>query len=247
MARKSLRVAFLERIPSEYGEITVARASRTGAIIYAQGDVHQSESDGQGVSLSAYIHAIYGLVRQSGARRALMIGVGGGALATMLSDSGAHVTLVDVNPVSPYVARRYFGLPDSAPFHVEDGAAYLARGKVKFDCIVLDAYHSAEIPEHLTTPDFFRLAARRLTKRGVLIANLFVRDDARSSVRRLGAAIAEALPNLRILDEPGALDRNAILMAGETQGLAAPWLEMRPAVDADDIRAELKRLAFQPL
>ena len=246
-AKKVLRVSFLERIDSAWGEITIAMAAKTGAIIYAQGGCHQSESDGRGVSLSSYIHAIHSLVRQAGARSVLMIGCGGGVLGTMLSADGVAVTMGDINPASPYVARRYFGLPDSVPFHVEDGAAYLARGRSKFDAIVLDAYHASEIPEHLTTPSFFESAAARLTKKGSLLVNVFLQDDADRDAQTIARTLRGVFPEVRLLDEPGARERNAILMAGHVAPLARPWLTMRPRTAAEDIRAELKRLDFQRL
>jgi spermidine synthase len=246
VAKKVLRVHFLERIETECGEITIARVTKTGGLIYVQGGCHQSESDGAGVSLSVYIHALYSLVRQAGARSVLMIGCGGGTLATMLSAQGIAVTIVDINPVSRMVARRYFGVPDSVPFHVEDGAAYLARGKAKFDAIVLDAYHASEIPEHLTTPEFFAAAAARLNRRkGVVVANVFLQNDADRSARRLAASMQAVWPQVRLLDEPGALERNAIVMAGQVAALAEPWLDLKPRTAAEDIRAGLRLLKFQ--
>ena len=40
---------------------SVVRA-RSGAVLYRQGSIHQSESDGNGVSLATYIHAIFSLL-----------------------------------------------------------------------------------------------------------------------------------------------------------------------------------------
>ncbi len=247
MARKLLSVQILEKLDSDFGEIVVARVTKTGAVLYRQGNCHQSESDGKGISLSTYIHALYGFLAQAGARNVLLIGVGGGTLANMLSSQGARVTLVDINPVSFEVARHYFGLPDSLPRHVEDGLAYLQRGAVKFDAIVLDAYHASEIPEHLTTPAFFAEVRRRLTRRGLCLANVYVQNDADSAARKLAATMSEEWPALRVLDTPGALERNTILIAGAkevTAPLQPPWLMLKPRTGADDVRMELKQMRF---
>ncbi len=247
MSKKLLRVNILEKVESDYGEITVARVTKTGALIYRQGDCHQSESDGRGVSLSTYIHALYGFMAQAGARNVLMIGVGGGTLADMLSSQGARVTLVDINPMSFEIARLYFGLPDSLPRHAEDGLAFLKRGAAKFDAIVLDAYHASEIPEHLTTPDFFAEAKRRLTKNGLLLANVFVRNDADDAARKLARTMAEVYPSVRTLDTPDEIDRNTILAAGEpalTAKLQPPWLMLKPRTGVEDVREELKKMRF---
>lgn len=247
MAKKLLSVRILEKLDTDYGEITVARVTRTGAVLYRQGNCHQSESDGKGISLSTYIHAIYGFLAQAKARNVLLIGVGGGTLANMLSSEGARVTLVDINPMSFEVARHYFGLPDSLPRHVEDGLAFLKRGAAKFDAIVLDAYHASEIPEHLTTPAFFAEVRRRLTRHGLCLANVYVKSDADDAARRIAATMAEEWPALRVLDTPGALERNTILIAGSkeaTAPLQPPWLMLKPRSGADDVRMELKQMRF---
>jgi spermidine synthase len=247
MAKKLLSVQILEKLDSDYGEIVVARVTKTGAILYRQGNCHQSESDGKGISLSTYIHALYGLLAQAQCRNVLLIGVGGGTLANMLSQEGARVTLVDINPMSFEIARHYFGLPDSLPRHVEDGLAFLQRGAVKFDAIVLDAYHASEIPDHLQTPEFFAAVRRRLTRNGLCLANVYVKNDADSAGRKLAATMAEEWPALRVLDTPGALERNTILIAGPkavTEPLQPPWLMIKPRTGADDIRAELKQMRF---
>lgn len=247
MAKKLLRVTILEKVETDYGEITVARVARTGAVIYRQGDCHQSESDGRGVSLSTYIHALYGFMAQAGSRNVLMIGVGGGTLADMLSSQGARATLVDINPAAFEVARLYFGLPDSLPRHVEDGLAFLKRGASKFDAIVLDAYHASEIPEHLTTPAFFVETKRRLTKNGLLLANVFIRNDADAAARKLARTMRETYPCVRALDTPGETDRNTILAGGDDAVVARlqpPWLMLKPRTGAEDVRAELKKMRF---
>jgi len=65
MAKKLLSVQILEKLDSDFGEIVVARVTKTGAILYRQGNCHQSESDGKGISLSTYIHALYGVLAQA--------------------------------------------------------------------------------------------------------------------------------------------------------------------------------------
>ena len=92
--------------------------------------------------------------------------------------------------------------------HVESGS---------IDAIVLDAYHASEIPEHLTTPAFFAEVRRRLTRHGLCLANVYVKSDADDAARRIAATMAEEWPALRVLDTPGALERNTILIAGSKE------------------------------
>src|SRR5262245_5334302 len=96
---------------SRFGAITVLKAQDTGSLIYTQGDCYQSAADAEGTSTIAYIHAIFGLVRQARSRSVLMIGCGGGTLATMLSRIGCTLTVVDIDPHAFLLARRYFRFP----------------------------------------------------------------------------------------------------------------------------------------
>jgi 2-polyprenyl-3-methyl-5-hydroxy-6-metoxy-1,4-benzoquinol methylase len=56
----------------------------------------------------------------------LVLGCGGGNLATMLARSGKSVTVVDHNATSIDIVQRLFGMPPYIPFVVEDFRDYLA-------------------------------------------------------------------------------------------------------------------------
>jgi hypothetical protein len=79
---------------TRHGEIVVLMSR--SIVAYWQDERHQSEADHGGVSLAAYIHAIHSFLRQSGSRNVLMIGCGGGTLATMLRSDGVKVAIVEV-------------------------------------------------------------------------------------------------------------------------------------------------------
>jgi hypothetical protein len=85
----------LDTVESEFGTICVFKKKSTSTITYERGGCCQSEADSNGVSLASYIHAIFGLIAQTKARRILMIGCAGGTLATMLAQAGCKVTILD--------------------------------------------------------------------------------------------------------------------------------------------------------
>jgi spermidine synthase len=95
----------------------------------------------------AYIHAIYDLLLQAGCREVLMIGCGGGTLATMLHRASVKVTIADIDSWSFRLARQYFQLPADVACHAVDGAAFLSARHNRYDGIVLDAYEG-RIPPH---------------------------------------------------------------------------------------------------
>src|SRR6185295_14171285 len=137
------------RHPSKFGIITLRGSRRHGTLTYEQKGGNQSTVDANGVSLDAYIHALYGLALQRPGARILMIGCGGGTLATMLARAGKRVTAVDIDKVSFRLAKRYFGLPPEVECHVGDGLAFLRKTRRRFDTLIVDAFIGEYMPTHM--------------------------------------------------------------------------------------------------
>lgn len=70
------------------------------------------------------------------------------------------------------IATDYFGLPGSVTVAVEDGRAYLAASKEKFDVIMVDAYQDITIPFQLSSVEFFNEVRSHLKPNGVMVVNL---------------------------------------------------------------------------
>ena len=236
----------IAKIASELGEIVVSRDSATGAVRYDQGQTHQSEADARGVSLVAYIHAVYDLLLQAGCREVLMIGCGGGTLATMLHGAGVRVTIADVDSQAFRLARQYFQLPADIACHAMDGAAFLQSSTRCYDGIVLDAYAGDRLPPQFATPAFLRLVRRRLSPpAGVFIANIHVLDDGDPAARCYAEQTSAVWPQARLLDAPGRKKRNALVLAGDVARLDRPGLRTLPAFGAEEIAAELESLLLR--
>jgi spermidine synthase len=226
------------------GEIKVYRDGPSGLMTYTQGGYEQSAADRNGVSTATYIHALYGLVLQTRARTALVIGCGGGSLARMLQNAGTAVTVIDIDPASFELARWYFGLPDACERHVADGQEFLKRDDRRFDAIVLDAYDAAQMPAHLAEPEFFELVKQHLAPGGAFFVNAYIRNDDDPFARDTAARLARVWRHVRMLDMKGRINRNAILMAGNVEALAQPTLITPPEVEATEIEQDLRLLAF---
>src|SRR3954453_12427874 len=130
---------FLDIVGSEFGSILIRIDRSSGAQVYYQDGWCQSESDQCGISHAPYIHALYGFIDQTSAAEILVIGCGGGTLATMLPRADRRVTVVDVDPDSIAVAQRYFSMDGRVSCAVGDGLEKLGESVQKFDCIVVDA------------------------------------------------------------------------------------------------------------
>ena len=146
----------------KYGVIKLRFRKRSHTLTYEQKGGYQSTADRNGVSLDAHIHALYGLTLQRPGKSVLMIGCGGGTLGTMLARAGRRVSIVEIDPVSFTLAKRYFGLPRNIPCHVGDGLAFMQGTRRYYDVLIIDAFTGENIPAHMKGPAFFEAADRCL-------------------------------------------------------------------------------------
>lgn len=236
---------------SRGGEIAVVQDNRSGRLSYWQASDHHSVADNFGVSLAPYVHALFGLIRQKRSRRVLIIGCGGGSLATMLSREGISVTLLDVDPRSFAIARRYFHMPSSVECRLADGARFLRRNSDRYpgryDAIVLDAFVEGRIPGHFLTPNFLRSAKARLRRGGIVLANMVIRGDDDPLFAAMAKAMAPVWRYTRLLDVKSFSNRNVIAVAGAVRDLKAPRLRMKPAIQARKLAQSLAGFFFRPL
>jgi spermidine synthase len=235
----------IDQFKTEFGTIDITRSATTGALIYKVDGRQQGAVDGQGTSLAYYIHALFSLIIQADAHNILMIGGAGCTLGTMLSRAGRKVTIVDVNQASFDIARQYFGLPDSIPCHIAEGADFLRGTADIYDAIVLDAFHGDFVPSHLKSAEFCGLVQGHLRPEGVFLANLLALNDFDDCADRLAKTLKEFWPDVRVLDSMGIRDRNAIVMAGRVSQLREPELLVQPEQNAKIIKGELKRMQFR--
>lgn len=226
----------------------IARDLRTGHVSYWQKEYHQSAADRHGISTADYIHAMYFFLMQAQAKDVLMIGCGGGTLASMLHRSGVDVTVVDLHRLSFDIARKYFHMPGAIPGHVADGVAWLKQSRRRFDAIVLDAFGEEGMPPVFMRPAFFRLAKSRMVKRGGLfLMNVIVDDDEDRTPDNLVRAMRRNWPRVRLLDTDGWVDRNAVIAAGAVSGLRKPVVLMPPSPGGRKLARELAVLDWRPI
>ena len=233
-------------MPPRFGPpIVIEQEMRTGAVSYWQGDYYQSRADKNGVSLLNYIHALFGLVRQKKSQSVLMIGCGGGSLATMLTRAGCDVVAVDLNPQAFVLARRHFFLPDDVECRVADGLDFLRTTRRTFDAIVLDAFRGGRVASELLTEAFFAQAKKRLHKGGAIFANIHLVNDKDKTADNVASQMGANFRDVRIIDRPGKKYRNAIVMAGAVRGLKRPSLLMRPTIESAKLERTLAAMQFR--
>src|SRR5436190_8267893 len=229
---------------SKFGVITLRFRKRSRTLTYAQKGGNQSTADCNGVSLDAHIHALYGLALQRRGKKILMIGCGGGTLGTMLARAGRQVSIVEIDPVSFRVARRYFGLPRNVACHVGDGLAFMQKTRRRFDVLIIDAFTGENIPDHLKDAAFFEAAVRSLRKNGIALVNVCLYRKSDPTADRIAAGFKEKGCPVRVLDSPGG-ERNAIVLAGDVRHLRRPKLLIPPQAGAELTGKELRAMRFR--
>jgi SAM-dependent methyltransferase len=218
----------------------IVQDNRTGKISYWQKDYHQSAADGRGVSTADYIHAMYFFLRQAGSKDVLMIGCGGGTLATMLHAAGVKVTVVDLHKLSFDIARDYFHMPREIVCKVADGIAYLKKNRARHDAIVLDAFGEGGMPHAFMQPAFFKLAKSRLkTARSLFLMNVIVAHDDDRTPDIMVRAMRRFWTRVRLLDTDGWVDRNAVIAAGAVTKLTKPKVLMAPTPGGAKLKRQL--------
>jgi SAM-dependent methyltransferase len=228
--------------------LVIEQNNVSGRVSYWVDGAHQSVADTSGISLADYIHAMYAFLRQTRARDVLMIGCGGGTLATMLDRDGVAVTVVDIDARSIELARRYFHLPGTVKSHVADGAEFLRRTRARYDAIVLDAYNGGDFPDVFKMPSYLASVKTHLISGNALyLENMLVDDDEDRAPDQRVRLLQQTWPEVRLLDCDGWVDRNAVIAAGAVRGLRKPKLILRPARGVKKLERELDSLRFRRL
>jgi len=234
----------LSKHTSKFGLIKLHFRKRSRTLTYEQAGAWQSSADANGISLHAHIHALYGLVLQHAGKNILMIGCGGGTLGTMLSRAGKRVSIVEIDPVSISVAKRYFGLPRNVLCHVGDGLAFMQKTRRHYNVLIVDAFTGETIPDHMKDAAFFEAAVRCLRRYGLAVVNVCLHRKSDPTADKIAAGFKERGWSVRILDSPGA-ERNAIVLAGKVKDLRPPSLLLVPAAGAKQTTKELAAMRFR--
>jgi spermidine synthase len=110
-------------------------------------------------------------------RRLLMLGVGGGSLASKLfiSQPKLEMTLVDLRQSVIDIAHDFFHLPfhDRIQTHCCDASEFVHDHAHYYDAIVVDAYDSEGMPDIFTQPRFLNALISQTRTPGLVLFNLW--------------------------------------------------------------------------
>ena len=143
----------------------------------------------------------------SDANSVLLLGCGGGNLATMLARQGKSVTVVDHTRVSFDLVKRFFGLPKEIPRIAADFREYLLADTRTFDGIAIDIGGPGFCFEEQFDPATYHSIMARLKPSGRAILNMLVATDFDAAPDMIGSDLSEGHMTSWIFDHPGRLNR----------------------------------------
>jgi len=154
-----------------------------------------------------------------GAHRALLLGLGSGALARQLAARGLEVTVIELEPVIVKAAREYFGLPDAVKVVLGDGRTALATVGADFDLVFLDAFAGENVPWHLFTREGLTAIRAKLATDGRLLVNLVTKVGGSPGLARVESGLVALFPEVRVHVQPQSTSPaglvSATLVAGQ--------------------------------
>ena len=156
--------------------------------------------------------------------RIAIVGLAAGTTARQASAVYGDVQIdgFEIDPKIVDVGRTYFDMNEpNLQVFVEDGRWGLEHSEALYDIISVDAYRPPYIPWHMTTAEFFKIAADHLTEDGVLVINIGRSPQDRTLVNDLATTIRAVLPQVFVMDIPGSF--NTILFAARQ---SASWDNM---------------------
>jgi len=201
----------LARFKGPNGEIRVLEDPVTGARLYEEGRVAQSRVLPGGEADVLYICLMASLL--TGSPAALLLGCGGGSLASMLCRRGSRVAVVEVNPISFQLARTFFWMPNGIECITADVRAFARRNARTFDAIGIDVGGPRfSYPNVLDQPTIARIR-RTLCEEGRIAVNISLDapDDPVPGViaDRLAAADLEVWA---FTEHPGSEEINTVIL-----------------------------------
>ncbi|HEY4025578.1 MAG TPA: fused MFS/spermidine synthase [Candidatus Dormibacteraeota bacterium] len=139
-------------------------------------------------------------------RKVAILGLAGGTTARQLTSAygtSVDITGVEIDPDIVNVAQRYFHMdePNVHPV-VQDARYWLATQGGRYDLIAMDAYRQPYIPFHLTTKEFFQLAADHLSPGGSVVVNAGRTATDYRLVDALASTMASVFSSVFLVDVP---------------------------------------------
>jgi spermidine synthase len=149
-------------------------------------------------------------------RRALLIGLGGGHVATHMQRRGIPTDTIEIDPAVAEAAVDHFGFEPTGRFLVGDARYVVRKLSGRYDFIIHDCFTGGSEPIHLLSVEFLSQLRQRLTRHGLLALNVvgFARGAGSEAVASVSRTLGEVFPQQRaFVTAPGSDFTDFLLLA----------------------------------
>jgi len=119
--------------------------------------------------------------QQKTVERVLMLGMGGGSIASHLNalEPNVQIHIVELRQAVIDIAYEYFHLPKDPEIEViqEDALIFIEEALSQYDVIIVDIFDESGLPEPFTTADFQQNLLNNLKPSGLILFNLWAHQD----------------------------------------------------------------------
>ena len=147
--------------------------------------------------------------KPSDVKRVAIVGLAAGTTARQMTAVYGNIPIdgFEIDPEIVEVGQRYIGMTmPNLNVEIGDGRLNLERSPYQYDIIAVDAYRPPYIPPHMTTREFFQIAASHLTEDGVLTLNSASVPGDRRLINGLATTMGTIFPSIYTVDIPGSLN-----------------------------------------
>jgi spermidine synthase len=141
--------------------------------------------------------------------RIAIVGLAAGTTARQATEIFPNVVIdgFEIDAKIVEVGRKYFDMNmPNLNVYIQDGRWGLASSPETYDLICVDAYRPPYIPPHLTTQEFFQIAARHLNPDGVLVINVGRAPGDRRLIDGLATTLGTIFPSIYVMDIPNTFN-----------------------------------------
>jgi spermidine synthase len=161
-------------------------------------------------------------------RSILILGMGGGTMAHLISQSfpGVRIVSVEIDPVMIQISRDYFDL-DQIPNHqviqadamrvvIEPEKFGIQEGE--FDAVIVDVFTGEKYPDLGKSGNFVAAVNRLAVPGGLVVYNRIYRQEHQDAVNVFIDYLSNFLTNVKLLVVAGYTNSDNVLIFGRTGG-----------------------------
>ncbi len=221
------RVKLVYKTTSFYGEIKVVDFGAQ-RLLLVDGVTQSGELTATHQATPQYVKDMDQLIKRfhPGAKRALVLGLGGGNMIHALVERGLEVDVVEIDPKILDVSTRFFGVdPQRVRITLEDGRRFVRACAKQYDVVVCNTFSGESFPTHMLTREFFREVNRILAPGGVTVLNFvgYVQGPHRMASASVYATLKAANAWCEVyFREPHHQFANILFVGGRNAAAAEP-------------------------